>query len=70
MLNFGEALKQQRISNGLSQNQLAQKTGISQQNLSRWENEEKTPSIIFCAQLADFTVSASTNLSVVNFKIV
>lgn len=54
MLNFGEALKQQRISNGLSQNQLAQKTGISQQNLSRWENEEKTPSIIFCAQLADF----------------
>lgn len=54
MLKFGEALKQQREACGLSQNQLAKATGISQQNISRWEKEEKTPSIIFCAKLADF----------------
>ncbi len=54
MLKFGEALKEQRENAGLSQNSLAKATGISQQNISRWEKEEKTPSIIFCAQLADF----------------
>lgn len=54
MINFGEALKEQREINGLSQNKLAKLTGISQQNISRWEKEEKIPSIVFCAQLADF----------------
>lgn len=54
MIKFGEALKEQRENAGLSQNSLAKETGISQQNISRWEKEEKTPSIIFCVQLADF----------------
>lgn len=54
MLKFGQSLKQQREVCGLSQNQLAKATGISQQNISRWEREEKTPSITFCVILADF----------------
>lgn len=54
MIKFGEALREQRELNGLSQNKLARLTGIKQQNISRWEKEEKVPNIIFCAQLADF----------------
>ncbi len=54
MLKFGEALKYQRENAGLTQNGLAKAVGISQQNISRWEKEEKTPSIVFCVLLADF----------------
>ena len=54
MYNIGTALKQQREISELTQNQLAKATGISQQNISRWERNEKIPSILFCCQLADF----------------
>ncbi len=54
MINFGDALKEQRVLSGLSQNKLSKMTGISQQNISRWEKEEKIPGITFCIQLADF----------------
>lgn len=54
MLNYGEAMKQQREFCGLSQNKLAKLTNISQQNISYWESNKKEPSVIACAQLADF----------------
>ncbi len=52
-LNYGEALKQQRKLNGYTQEQLANKTGIIQANISYWENNIYTPSIDFCVQLAN-----------------
>ena len=54
MIKYGAAFKYQRELNHLTQNQLAKNTGISQQNISRWEREEKAPSIIFCIKLADY----------------
>lgn len=51
--NYGEALKQQRKINGYTQEQLANKTGIIQANISYWENNIYTPSIDFCVQLAN-----------------
>ena len=54
MLNIGETLKEQRESRNLSQSQLADKIGISQQNISRWESNSNIPNIIDCIKLADF----------------
>ena len=54
MLNYGEALKYQREIRGLSQSELAQKTGIKQQTISWSETNKGLPNIDFCVQLADF----------------
>lgn len=54
MQNYGEALKYQREVARLTQPELAQKIGISQQNISRWERNEVIPNIDFCVKLANF----------------
>lgn len=54
MINIGKALKQQRNATNLSQNKLAKKIGIKQQNISRWEANENTPNIFDLITLADF----------------
>ena len=54
MINIGEALKQQRESTGLSQLQLAKKTGLPQQTISWSESNKGCPKIDFIIQLADF----------------
>lgn len=54
MINISEALKQQRESAGLSQSQLAKKTGLSQQTISWSESNKGYPKIDFLIQLADF----------------
>ncbi len=53
-MRYGEALKIQRELAGLNQIELANKIGISQQNISRWERDEVLPNIDFCVKLADF----------------
>ena len=54
MVNYGEALKYQRESNGLKITELAKALQISHQNISRWESGSVLPSIDFCVKLADF----------------
>ena len=54
MLNYGEALKYQRITNGKSLLEVEKATGISNANLSRWESGKNLPNIDFCVRLADF----------------
>lgn len=51
---YGKELKYAREERALSQNDLSKKTGISQQNISLWERDERIPSIEFCVKLADF----------------
>ena len=53
MLNYGEALKEQREKLGLSQSMLAKKINTSHQNISRWESWKILPSIDFCVKLED-----------------
>lgn len=53
-MNYGEELKYHRQKNNLSLLQLEKMTGISNQNLSRWERDEVLPNIDFCVKLADF----------------
>ena len=53
-IDIGKALKTQRENAGLNIMELAEKTGISRQNLSRWEANEVAPNIFFCIQLAKY----------------
>ena len=54
MVNIGKSLKEQRKSNGYTQEQLSKATGIVQPNISAWENNIYSPNIDFCVILADF----------------
>ncbi|MBD5131144.1 MAG: helix-turn-helix transcriptional regulator [Clostridiales bacterium] len=53
-MNIGEELKYHRQKANLSQRELAKLIGISQQNISRWENNEVEPSISSLIVLADY----------------
>lgn len=54
MGSIGTELKNIRIVNGFSQEQLARETGISQQRISYYESGKHSPSIEDCIVLADF----------------
>ena len=54
MNKFQERLKNLRIENGLTQTQLAQKTGISQAGIAKWETGDRNPSIDCLIALAKF----------------
>lgn len=54
MKNYGEILKEHRLAQGVTLKDVENATGISNQNLSRWERGEVLPNIDFCVQLADF----------------
>lgn len=54
MKNYGAEIKIHREKLGISQLELSKKTGISHQNINRWESGKALPSIDFCVKLADF----------------
>lgn len=45
-------IKKMRINRGLSQGQLADKIGVAQQHVSRWENEKHRPSVDILIKIA------------------
>lgn len=52
-MNYGNDFKQWRKSANLSQEQLAKLTGISQQAISFWEQNKRTPNMDDCITLAN-----------------
>lgn len=44
-MTIGEKLKQTRVDAGVSQVELAERIGVYQKDISRWENGERTPSV-------------------------
>lgn len=54
MINFAERLKNLRKEAGLTQDQLAQKTNLSQTAISNWEAGNRIPSIDYAIVLAKF----------------
>ena len=54
MKRYGNEFKYQRQKANLSQLDLAKLINTSQQNISRWENNEVDPGISFCVALADY----------------
>ena len=53
-MNYGREFKELRKEHNLTQEQLAKQTGISQQALSCWETNKRTPNMDDCIILADF----------------
>lgn len=47
-------IRELRIEHGLSQRALAEKTGIKQANISRWEAYSVIPNVLDCWVLSEF----------------
>lgn len=50
---FGENLKRIRKDKGMTQKQLSDKIRISVPNISRWENNESYPQVIWVYEVAN-----------------
>ncbi len=58
-MDFGDKLKQYRINEGLSQEQLAEKIGVSRQAITKWETKRGLPDVenmIILAELFKITL--------------
>ena len=53
-MTFGATLTALRKSKGLSQEQLAEKLGLTRQTISKWELNQSSPDINYIIQLSDF----------------
>ena len=53
-MNIGEQILFLRKNRGITQEQLAQKLGITNQAVSKWESGSNMPDISLLAELADF----------------
>ncbi|MBO5736316.1 MAG: helix-turn-helix transcriptional regulator [Clostridia bacterium] len=53
-MKFGFYLKTQRELAGVTQSELAKRTGLSQAAISRWEDDLRIPNIENCLILAEF----------------
>ena len=52
-MTIGEAIKKARKSKGITQKDLAKKTGLSQCVISWWETNRVTPTVILLMCVAD-----------------
>ena len=58
-MDFGDKLKQYRLKEGLSQEQLAEKIGVSRQAITKWETKRGLPDVenmIILAELFNLTL--------------
>ena len=53
MLSISEKLKQARLAENLTQEELAEKLGVSRQTISNWENGRSYPDIVSIITLSD-----------------
>lgn len=53
-MKISEEIKKNRETRNISQKELANKTGITQQAISLWENGFRSPNIEQCIKLADY----------------
>lgn len=56
-----ERIRKERLTSGLSQEQLAQSIGVSFTTVNRWENGKAVPSKLASIQLEKFFASKSKN---------
>ena len=58
-MDFGDKLKQYRLKEGFSQEQLAEKIGVSRQAITKWETKRGLPDVenmIILAELFKLTL--------------
>ena len=51
---FGERLKSLRLAEGLSQEELGKRMGVTKQTISNWENENITPALDMFVNLVEY----------------
>lgn len=57
-MSFGERITELRKKNGVTQEQLAEKIGVTRQTISKWELDQSTPDLEYISILSDnFNVS-------------
>jgi len=52
-IDIGRNIKNNRLSAGLTQTQLAQRVGVTHAAISYWENDINVPDIADCIRIAD-----------------
>lgn len=68
-IKIGELIQELRKKHGLSQEELAEKTGVSRQAVSKWESQQSMPDIDKIIMLSDFFgVSTDYLLKGINTK--
>ena len=64
-MEIAQALKEWRKTTGLSQNAMAKKLGVKQQNYNRWEESKMSPNSKYIKLIAEtFHVSADVLLGI------
>ena len=53
-MNIGDRIQTLRKLRGISQEELADKIGVSRQAVSKWESEQSTPDLVKVILLSDF----------------
>ncbi len=53
-MNIGDRIQTLRKLRGISQEELADKIGVSRQSVSKWESEQSTPDLVKVILLSDF----------------
>ena len=53
-MNIGDRIQTLRKLKGISQEELADKIGVSRQAVSKWESEQSTPDLVKVILLSDF----------------
>lgn len=67
-MNIGKKLKEARTAAGVAQKELAERLGVYQKDISRWENGERTPSLEVFARICKIlNVSADELLEINSF---
>ena len=52
-VDIGKAIKEKRLENNLSQQELASKIGVTHAAISFWENNVNVPNVLDCWKIAD-----------------
>lgn len=64
-MSIGENIKNARKAAGVSQKELAERLGVYQKDISRWENGERTPSLeVFARICKELNASADEILQI------
>ena len=57
-MNLGANIKKVRKSAGVTQKELAERLQVYQKDISRWENNELTPSALTLAKISEYINTA------------
>lgn len=61
MIQIGDYIREARLSAGLSLKELADKIGVTQASLSRWENNKRIPKITYVEKIDEILRSNITS---------